>query len=103
MLPEWKCADLFLRFTRWHITPRGAAFFRAYGQPHERLCSLPVSVLFRVGGASGFLGYFIHFIFHLKRVRRCAAFSVEHVAEGAQGGGNAPAMPRHRNPAGVGV
>ena len=28
--------------------PRGAAFFRKYGQPHERLCSLSVSVLFRV-------------------------------------------------------
>ena len=24
---------------------------RVYGQPHERLCSLPVSVLFRVGSA----------------------------------------------------
>ena len=33
------------------FTPRGAAFFRVYGQPHERLCSLPVSVLFRVGSA----------------------------------------------------
>ena len=32
---------LFWRFTRWHITPRGAAFYRVYGQPHERLCSLP--------------------------------------------------------------
>ena len=31
--------------------PEGAAFFRAYGQPHERLCSLPVSVLFRVDSA----------------------------------------------------
>ena len=41
----------FWRFTRWHIIPRGAAFFRVYGQPHERLCSLPVSVLFRVGSA----------------------------------------------------
>ena len=27
------------------------AFFRVYGQPHERLRSLPVSVLFRVGSA----------------------------------------------------
>ena len=42
---------LFWRFTRWHITPRGAAFSRVYGQPHERLFSLPVGVLFRVGSA----------------------------------------------------
>ena len=42
---------LFLRVTRWHITPRGAAFSHRYGQPHERLRSLPVSVLFRVGSA----------------------------------------------------
>ena len=32
-------------------TPKGLAFFRVYGQPHELLCSLPVSVLFRVGSA----------------------------------------------------
>ena len=35
----------------WHITPRGAAFFRVDGQPHKRLCSLPVSVIFCVGSA----------------------------------------------------
>ena len=35
----------------WHITPGGAAFFRAYGHSHERRSSLPVSVLFRVGSA----------------------------------------------------
>ena len=29
----------------------GRDLFRLYGQPHERLCSLPVSVLFRVGSA----------------------------------------------------
>ena len=34
-----------------HITSRGAAFFRVYGQPQERLCSLPVSVPFRMGSA----------------------------------------------------
>ena len=34
----------FWRFTRLRITPRGAAFFRVCGQPHERLCPLPVSV-----------------------------------------------------------
>ena len=39
----------FWRFIRWHITPRGVAFSRLYGHPHERLCPLPVSVLFRVG------------------------------------------------------
>ena len=40
---------LFWRFTPRHITPRGAAFFRVYGQPHGWLCS--VSVLFRAGSA----------------------------------------------------
>ena len=40
---------LFLRFTRWHITPRGATFLQVYGQPHEWLCSSPVGVLFFVG------------------------------------------------------
>ena len=43
--------DVFLRITRWQITPTGVAFFRVYGQPRERLCSLPVSVLFRVSSA----------------------------------------------------
>ena len=33
----------------WHITPRGAAFFRMAGHPPELPCSLPVSVLSRVG------------------------------------------------------
>ena len=41
----------FWRFPRWHITSRGAAFLRVFGQPHERMCSLPVSVPFRVGSA----------------------------------------------------
>ena len=31
--------------------PRGAVFFRVYGQPHDRLYSLPGNVLFRVGSA----------------------------------------------------
>ena len=31
--------------------PKGAVFFRVNGQPRERLCSLPVSVLFRMGSA----------------------------------------------------
>ena len=31
--------------------PRGGAFFRMYGQPHDGMCSLPVSVLYRVGSA----------------------------------------------------
>ena len=43
--------SIFCRFTRWHITPRGAAFSRVYGQPNARLCSLPVSVLLRAGTA----------------------------------------------------
>ena len=38
--------QMFWRFTRWNITSRGAAFFRVDGQPHERLCSLPVSDCF---------------------------------------------------------
>ena len=37
---------IFWRFNRWRITPRIAAFLRVYGDPHERLYSLPVSVFF---------------------------------------------------------
>ena len=52
----WRKLDFTLKthfvfgvFTCWHITPRDALFFRVYGQPHERLCPIPVSVLFHVG------------------------------------------------------
>ena len=36
---------------RWHVTPSGATFSRVYGQPRERLCSLPVRELLRMGSA----------------------------------------------------
>ena len=43
--------EIFLALYPLTYPPEGCGLFRVYGQPHERLCSLPVSVLFRVGSA----------------------------------------------------
>ena len=40
---------LFLALYTLAHHPEGCGLFRVYGQPHERLCSLPVSVLFPRG------------------------------------------------------